>query len=138
MKVNDLIGQYVTLNKSQKNIVEKSLEGLNSIAVEDFIAISNSSVHFVSDVLDITTKTLHKYLKENSKLTRTQSEKILKLIKLYEVGLEVFGNIKAFNEWLDKPSYGLNNLIPRDIITISTGIDLVQDELMRIAYGDFA
>lgn len=138
MEVNDLIGHYVTLNKSQNNIVEKSLEGLYSSAVEDFISISDSSVHFVSDVLDITTKTLHKYLKENSKLTRTQSEKILKLIKLYEVGLEIFGNIKAFNEWLDKPSYGLNNLTPRDIITLSTGIDLVQDELMRIAYGDFA
>lgn len=138
MEVNDLIGHYVNLNKSQNNIVEKSLEGLNSSAVEDFISISDSSVHFVSDVLDITTKTLHKYLKENAKLTRTQSEKILKLIKLYEVGLEVFGNIKAFNEWLDKPSYGLNSLIPRDIITLSTGIDLVQDELMRIAYGDFA
>jgi len=138
MEVNDLIGHYVTLNRSQKNIVEKSLEGLYSSAVEDFISISDSSVHFVSDVLDITTKTLLKYLKENSKLTRTQSEKILKLIKLYEIGLEVFGNIKAFNEWLDKPSYGLNSTIPRDIIKLSTGIDLVQDELMRIAYGDFA
>lgn len=138
MEVNDLIGHYNILNKSQKNIVEKSLEGLNSNAVEDFISISDSSVHFVSDVLDITTKTLQKYLKENSKLTRTQSEKILKLIKLYEVGLEIFGNIKAFNEWLDKPSYGLNSLIPREIIKLSTGIDLVQDELMRIAYGDFA
>lgn len=138
MEVNDLIGHYNILNKSQKNIVQKSLEGLNSSAVEDFISISDSSVHFVSDVLDITTKTLHKYLKENTKLTRTQSEKILKLIKLYEVGLEVFGNIKAFNEWLDKPAYGLNNLVPRKIIMLSTGIDLVQDDLMRIAYGDFA
>ena len=138
MEVNDLIGHYNTLNKSQKSIIEKSLEGLTSSAVEDFISISDCSAIFVSDVLDITTKTLHKYLKEDTKLTRTQSEKILKLIKLYEVGLEVFGNIKAFNEWLDKPSYGLSRLVPRDIIKLSTGIDLVEDELMRIAYGDFA
>lgn len=138
MEVNDLLGHYYSINKSQKSIVEKSLQGLSSSAVEDFISISDSSPVFVSDVLDITTKTLHKYLKEDTKLTRTQSEKILKLIKLYEVGLEVFGNIKAFNEWLDKPSYGLNSLVPREIIKLSTGIDLVQDELMRIAYGDFA
>ena len=44
----------------------------------------------------------------------------------------------AFRRWLDKPAYGLDHQPPLALLETSGGIDLVADEVDRIAHGDFA
>ena len=80
----------------------------------------------------------HVFQKEDKKFSPLQSEYILKTIVLFHKGVKVFGNTDSFNRWLDKPAYGLGNLIPRGVITTVTGINFVMDELNRIEHGDLA
>ena len=54
------------------------------------------------------------------------------------IGNEVFGSIDSFKQWMQKPAYGLGNKIPSKILTTISGINLVINQLMRIAHGVLA
>ena len=65
---------------------------------------------------------------------RIYSEHLLKLISLFELGKEYLGNIDEFNDWLQKPMWGLDEK-PIDFLNISGGVDLIIDRLERMAQG---
>ena len=96
------------------------------------------SVDELADLLHTTTKTLRTYRDANKRLAPTASEQVLKLLALAQQGREVFGDAAAFRRWLGKPAYGLNDQPPLTLLQTSGGIDLVAEEVSRIAYGDFA
>ena len=65
-------------------------------------------------------------------------EQVLKLLALARRGEDVFGSLPAFRRWLSKPAYGLGGQPPLALLQTSGGIDLVAEEVGRIAYGDLA
>ena len=83
-------------------------------------------------------KTINRYKQEKKKLNPRNSELILKLLALYSKGIEVFGKLESFNNWLMKPAFGIGNKTPFSLMNTSTGIDLIFEELIRIEYGDLA
>ncbi|WP_303311505.1 antitoxin Xre/MbcA/ParS toxin-binding domain-containing protein [Hymenobacter sp. BT730] len=89
-------------------------------------------------IYDLSTKTLRSYLQDKKLLNAASSEKTLKIIALYNLGVEVFGEADAFLRWLGKPAHGLDGEVPLRLLETSGGIDLVEEELSRIAYGDLA
>ena len=89
-------------------------------------------------IYDLSTKTLRSYLQDKKLLNAASSEKTLKIIALYNLGVEVFGEAEAFLRWLGKPAHGLDGEVPLRLLETSGGIDLVEEELSRIAYGDLA
>ncbi|SHJ54555.1 putative toxin-antitoxin system antitoxin component, TIGR02293 family [Hymenobacter daecheongensis DSM 21074] len=89
-------------------------------------------------IYELSTKTLRTYTQENRPLSAARSEKTLKIISLYNLGVEVFGEAAAFLRWLDKPAHGLDQEVPLRLLETSGGIDLVAEELGRIAYGDLS
>ena len=113
-------------------------EAIYATAFDDMVVVSNYDKDFAADLLDVSYKTVARYQKEKKKLSPLQSEYILKTIVLFNKGNQVFGNKESFNRWLDKPSFGLGNRIPRAFITTVGGINFVVDELNRIAHGDLA
>jgi putative toxin-antitoxin system antitoxin component (TIGR02293 family) len=113
-------------------------EAIYATAFDDMVAVSNYDKDFAADLLDVSYKTVARYQKEKKKLSPLQSEYILKTIVLFNKGNQVFGNKESFNRWLDKPSFGLGNRIPRAFITTVGGINFIIDELNRIAHGDLA
>jgi putative toxin-antitoxin system antitoxin component (TIGR02293 family) len=92
----------------------------------------------LAEVFDTSLKTFQRYEREQKKLNPQDSEKVLKIIHLFQVGESVFGSADSFRRWMDKPAYGLGNQIPFVLLHTSGGIDLVLDEVMRIEYGDLA
>jgi putative toxin-antitoxin system antitoxin component (TIGR02293 family) len=113
-------------------------EAVYATAFNDMVIVSNYDKDFAADLLDVSYKTVSRYQKEKKKLSPLQSEYILKTIVLFNKGNQVFGNKESFNRWLDKPSFGLGNRIPRAFITTVGGINFIIDELNRIARGDLA
>jgi putative toxin-antitoxin system antitoxin component (TIGR02293 family) len=78
---------------------------------------------------------LNKYKNENVKLSALLSEHAIKFTELYKLGIEVFGNNSEFNDWLMDESLGLGYEKPADLLNTSAGLEMVSEELMRIAYG---
>ncbi|MFD1470468.1 antitoxin Xre/MbcA/ParS toxin-binding domain-containing protein [Hymenobacter caeli] len=92
----------------------------------------------LADLLHTTTKTLRTYREAKKRLNPAASEQVLKLLALARRGEEVFGSPAAFRRWLSKPAYGLGAQVPLALLETSGGIDLVTEEIDRIAYGDLA
>ena len=92
----------------------------------------------LADLLHTTTKTLRTYREAKKRLNPAASEQVLKLLALARRGEEVFGAPAAFRRWLSKPAYGLGAQVPLALLETSGGIDLVTEEIDRIAYGDLA
>ena len=82
--------------------------------------------------------TLQNYREKKTTLDVATSEKLLKLFALYSKGAVVFGLLDSFTEWLSRPAYGIGNQVPQTLLDTMTGIELINDELGRIEFGDLA
>ena len=130
--------------KKQKEEMGKSAlvqlvkRGVDADAV--FLIAERSGLHkeTIAHLLETSLKTLRRYQKEHKKLNAKESELILKLADLFERGEQVFGNMAEFRHWIEAPAYGLDNQVPLELLYTSEGINLVLDEVERIAHGDLA
>lgn len=130
--------QYASYIQHEEQNILAEPQAMYATAFNDMVAIANYDKDFAADLLDVSYKTVTRYQKEDKKFSPLQSEYIVKTIVLFHKGVKVFGNTDSFNRWLDKPAYGLGNLVPRAVITTVTGINFVMDELNRIEHGDLA
>jgi putative toxin-antitoxin system antitoxin component (TIGR02293 family) len=79
---------------------------------------------------------LHRYKKQSSKPFKpNQSEKIIEIAEVTNVGLDVFEDMDKFKLWLDTPNFALGELKPLDLLKDSYGKELVISELTRINHG---
>lgn len=88
-----------------------------------------------ADFLDLSTKSLHRYKQTSKSFKPLQSEKIIEMAEVTNVGLDVFGDIEKFKLWLKTANFSLGNLKPLDLLKDSYGKELVISELTRINYG---
>ncbi len=125
------------IDGEQQNIVSEP-QVMYATSFNDMIQVAEYDKDFAAGLLDLSYKTVTRYQKEKKTFSLLQSEYIIKTITLFHKGEEVFGTIESFKKWLDKPAFGLGNIIPRNIITTVSGINFVVDELNRIERGDLA
>ena len=88
-----------------------------------------------ADFLDISTKSLQRYKQTSKSFKSIQSEKIIELAEVTNVGIDVFGDMEKFKLWLDTPNFSLGNFKPIELLKDSYGKELVMSELTRINYG---
>ena len=119
-------------------MIDLAKEGVNARAIARLADLLDVSQKQAAEFFHFSERTLRDYVKSDKLLDTDSSEKIIKMFSLYLFGISVFENPKGFINWLFKPSFGLGNRVPADLLYSSGGIDLVYDELSRIEYGDFA
>lgn len=137
-RFNDTIAPYLPMYANSITLLSHSKLGLNARAAIDFISISGFTYDEFQETFKTTVKTIQNYVVQDLKLDAVLSEKLLKSFSLFDKGIEVFGNAQNFHQWLNTPAYGLGNQIPFKLMDTITGITLIEEELMRIAYGDLA
>ncbi|MDO8550418.1 MAG: DUF2384 domain-containing protein [Ignavibacteria bacterium] len=137
-KLNLFLENYKGDLKDRLSLIRKAKNGIDAKYVLMILKYYNFKKDFISDMLNLSTKTLDRYTKENRKLNPNDSELVIKLILLYKKGIEVFGDQSSFVNWLNKAAFGLGNLKPTEIINTSEGIDLIVEELSRIEFGDLS
>jgi putative toxin-antitoxin system antitoxin component (TIGR02293 family) len=91
-----------------------------------------------AEYLDLSEKSLQRYKADNREFKPLQSEKILELAEVIQLGLEVFGDMDSLKRWLDTPVFALGNHKPADLLKDSFGKELVVGELTRIEHGIFS
>ncbi|MET0637017.1 MAG: antitoxin Xre/MbcA/ParS toxin-binding domain-containing protein [Chitinophagaceae bacterium] len=91
-----------------------------------------------TSILDLTSKSLQRYKAGSKQFGPLQSEKIIEMAEVTNIGLEVFRDMEKFSLWLDTPSFALGKMKPKDLLKDSYGKELVLGELVRINYGIFA
>lgn len=89
-------------------------------------------------LLNLSTKSLHRYKAGSKPFKPLQSEKIIEMAEVAKVGTEVFGDPEKFRLWLNTPSFALGRTKPIDLLQDSYGKELVLRELTHINHGIFA
>lgn len=139
VKSRKLFSKYEKTLKDDYSIMLNSKKGLGANAFFDLVIMTGLDKNkLAEDIFQISLKTINRYRNDKKKLNPRNSEMILKMMALYKKGIEIFGGLDSFNNWLIKPSFGIGNEIPYRIMNTSTGIDLILEELIRIEYGDLA
>jgi putative toxin-antitoxin system antitoxin component (TIGR02293 family) len=87
--------------------------------------------------LHTTPRTIQRSAESNSVLGVEMSDRLAQLIKVYQRGLEVFGERKKVTTWLKSSNYALGGAVPAELLDTIPGIELVLDELGRIEHGVF-
>ena len=129
---------YQTLYDNPITLLNSSKKGLPAKAALDFLHLSGFSAEEFQETFKTSVKTIQNYSAGNLKLDAALSEKLLKSFSLFEKGISAFGSAKEFQCWLNVPSYGLSNQIPLELMNTTTGIRLIEEELLRIQYGSLA
>lgn len=91
-----------------------------------------------SSYLHLSERTLQRYNKESKSFDMPQTERIMQILILFNLGFDVFGKPEKFYNWLTKENIAIGGKAPKSLLDSSFGIDLLKDELNRIQYGVLA
>jgi putative toxin-antitoxin system antitoxin component (TIGR02293 family) len=109
----------------------------NGITKSDFTKIRNStglSAMYFATVTHVAARTIEKK-KASDKLSSGTSERAILIGKLYHNGEKVFGDRQKFLHWMENPNFNLDGKSPKEMIDTLTGIELVNEILIRIQHG---
>ncbi|MDN3583566.1 type II RES/Xre toxin-antitoxin system antitoxin [Mucilaginibacter flavus] len=120
------------------SLLNTSKKGLDAKSALDFLSLSGFTQDEFQETFKTTVKTIQNHVNKDLKLDAALSEKLLKSFALFDTGIEIFGSGQAFHRWLGTPAYGLGNRLPFDMMDTITGIQLIEEELIRIQFGDLA
>ena len=132
-----LVG-YHAMCANPVSLLINAKKGLTAKAALDFILVSGFTYDEFQETFKTTVKTIQNYAVQDLKLDASLSEKLLKSFALFKKGIAVFGSASAFHQWLNTSAYGLGNQIPFTLIDTFTGMSLIEEELVRIEFGDLA
>jgi putative toxin-antitoxin system antitoxin component (TIGR02293 family) len=89
-------------------------------------------------ILQLSERTMQRYREAKKAFQPIQSERIVELAMLYNYGLQVFGEQKKFDTWLDAKNMALGGSTPKQLLDTKFGISMIRDELTRIEHGVLA
>ncbi|OAQ39523.1 hypothetical protein A5893_07960 [Pedobacter psychrophilus] len=135
--VMEALAPYQTYFESPINRLSVIKGGLSSSSIQDLLDISGSTRLDMAKNLDLTEPTLRKHLSIAKELSTSLSEHVLFLLELYDKGIDTFGSIKEFKNWLPQHNIGIDAK-PIDLLDSITGINMIMNELNRIDYGVLA
>ena len=90
----------------------------------------------ISDWLNVSVKTFREYKKPPTTFKENVKEQVLLLLALIKHGIQVFGSVKEFDQWLNQSNFYFDSKSPNAYLNTITGIKFVDDRLTALEYGD--
>lgn len=88
--------------------------------------------------LGISSRSINRIKSSNGNFKSIQSERILEIAEVVELGYDIFDSKEQFKQWLNTPNFALRKSRPMDLLKDSYGKEMVINELTRIEHGIFA
>jgi len=127
----EVLGRQI---RSLNDLIELGRHGIKKSALGHLAANMSLTWRDMAKLLPITERTLQRY-KTQRLLNQVVSEQALQLAEVVALGIDVFENQDNFLAWLAQPSAALGDARPIELLSSRFGIELVIDELGRIAHG---
>jgi putative toxin-antitoxin system antitoxin component (TIGR02293 family) len=83
-------------------------------------------------------RTLTRRLAQHSRLTAAESDRTVRLARVYATAVDTLGNEEKAAAWLKTPNRALRGGRPLDQLDTDPGVREVEDVLGRIAYGVYS
>jgi putative toxin-antitoxin system antitoxin component (TIGR02293 family) len=88
-------------------------------------------------ILNISERTFHRY-SPDTQLDTSSTERLLKLMLLYQHGEEVFANLEDFKPWMRQTMRIFGDKSALDLLDTVTGFEWVDNVLSRIEFGTYS
>jgi len=139
--IAEILGGRKVLGKAIKNpddlaqLVRTGLPAGSVSALAERLHLGNG---VLSQKLGIPQRTLTRRLSHGSLLTAAESDRTVRMARVYANAVEMIGDQDKAIEWLGTPNRALGGERPLDQLDTDTGARMVEDILGRIAYGVYS
>jgi putative toxin-antitoxin system antitoxin component (TIGR02293 family) len=131
--------QTLLLNRLQNplDLIELSRKGLSRAAVDLVAKRVGLTDREMARILNISERTFHRY-SPDTQLDTSSTERLLKLMLLYQHGEEVFSNLEDFKPWMRQSMRVFGDKSALDLLDTITGFEWVDNVLSRIEFGTYS
>ncbi len=139
--IADVLGGRKILGKAIKNpddlahLVRKGLPATSVSALAEKLHVANT---VLSRKLGIPQRTLTRRLSQSSLLTPAESDRTVRVARVYAHAVDMIGEAEKAVNWLLTPNRALGGEKPLDRLDTDMGARMVEDILGRIAYGVYS
>src|SRR5436305_10203711 len=139
--IAEILGGRKVLGKAVKKpddlaqLVRKGLPASVVTALDEKLDLGHM---VLSRKLGIPQRTLTRRLSERSRLTAAESDRTVRLARVYANAVEMIGDEGKAVDWLRTPNRALGGERPLDKLDTDIGAREVEDILGRIAYGVYS
>lgn len=137
----DILGGRRVLRRTIKNpddlrnLVRSGLPAGSVSALAEKLGLGNAAL---SSKLGIAQRTLTRRIGKASPLTPSESDRTVRMARVYANAIQMIGDERKAVEWLSTPNRALGGEKPIDQLDTDTGVRMVEDVLGRIAYGVYS
>lgn len=134
--LSDILGSKSLLTPFE--IIEIARKGIKARTAKRVIDELEINQEELAEYSGINKRTLSRRFKELSEvLSPEESEKIIRLVKVFAEAMDVFENREKAAEWLKRPNKALKNELPISLLDSEFGGEQVLNVLGRIREGIF-
>jgi putative toxin-antitoxin system antitoxin component (TIGR02293 family) len=125
------------LGTSLRLDLENVEAGVPLETVTNFISASGVELKDIYDIV-IPARTLKHRRSRRQALSRDESDKLARLVRVFDQAVSVFGNQEQARNWLNKPKKRFDERTPLHMLRTDLGGRMVEEMLGQIDEGMFA
>lgn len=129
------LGRQVRTLKDLANIVRKGLPADALAALGEKLELNQATL---SGKVGIPTRTLTRRFSRHARLTAAESDRAVRMARVYTTAVEMLGDPEKAAGWLRTPNRALGGELPIDQLDTDLGSREVENLLGRIAYGVYS
>jgi putative toxin-antitoxin system antitoxin component (TIGR02293 family) len=130
-----ILGKPIRRPGDLTSLVRRGLPATSIAALADRLHVTSAAL---SRTLGIPQRTLTRRLSQASLLTPAESDRTVRMARLYTCAIEMLGDEARAVAWFTTPNRALGGEKPLDQLDTDTGARTVEDILGRIAYGIYS
>jgi putative toxin-antitoxin system antitoxin component (TIGR02293 family) len=111
--------------------------GVPVATMTDFVSASGVPLKDLYDIV-IPARTLKHRRARRESLTPDESDKLARLVRIFDHAVRVFDGIERARTWLNEPKRRFDGRTPIEMLRTETGARMVEEFLGQIEYGMFA
>jgi putative toxin-antitoxin system antitoxin component (TIGR02293 family) len=128
---------YQPLTTKLRLDLEHVEAGVPLSAITTFVASSGVPLKDVYNIV-IPARTLKHRRDRKQNLTRDESDKLARLVRVFDLALKVFGEPKRALLWLSRPKVRFEDRSPIEMLQTQMGAHSVEEMICQIDEGMFA
>lgn len=127
-----ILKRKVASDDDLRAVTREGLPVATLVELSEELAVERKTL---ARVVGISDRTLSRRLAKRERLTAEESDRTVRLARIYARTLETFGAAQKASSWLQHPNRALGGQRPLDLLDTDSGVREVETILGRIDYG---
>lgn len=132
-------GIFISNLKSARSLGDLNailgVSGLTKKSVEPLVNYLQLSPEQFATLIGVSTRTVTRW-SDQAPIGLLASKKLVELDRITRKGAAVFGDTQLFKEWLEQPNTALGDVAPVSLIAQPFGLELIEDAIEALEYGN--